>query len=144
MLFRSKAGGYFYSIARGIDNRPVRADRVRKSVGAENTFAEDLTAFDAMREGLGPIVDKVWRFCDGSGVRGRTVTLKMKYADFELITRSHTNSEPVATRGDLERISLDLLARLCPTPKGVRLLGVSLSALDADRLDADPQMDLAL
>src|SRR6266481_5782374 len=57
-----KSGAYYYSIARGIDARPVRADRVRKSVGAENTFPHDLVALDAMREALQPIIDKVWRY----------------------------------------------------------------------------------
>jgi DNA polymerase IV len=138
-----KTGAYFYSIARGIDERPVRADRARKSVGAETTFAEDLFADAAMREALAPLIDKVWRFCDGAGVRARTVTLKVKYADFELITRRRTAVAPLATQADFETISFDLLARLCPVPKGVRLLGVSLSTLGTDDLtDPDPQMDL--
>ncbi len=59
-----KAGPHFYCICRGIDHRPVRADRVRKSVGAENTFARDLTSLDDMRAELGPLVDKVWHYCD--------------------------------------------------------------------------------
>ncbi|HXY89434.1 MAG TPA: DNA polymerase IV, partial [Xanthobacteraceae bacterium] len=127
-----KIGSYFYNIARGIDERPVRPDRVRKSVGAENTFVADLAAFDEMRTALLPIIDKVWRFCEGASVRGRTVTLKVKFADFELITRRRTAPAVVAARADLEAISLDLLSRLFPVPKGVRLLGVSLSTLEGD------------
>jgi DNA polymerase-4 len=87
-----KAGVYYYSVSRSIDERPVRANRVRKSVGAENTFSEDLTTYDAMHEALQPIVDKVWGHCECSGGRGRTVTLKVKYADFELISRSRSVS----------------------------------------------------
>jgi DNA polymerase-4 len=139
-----KFGPYYYSIARGIDDRPVRADRVRKSVGAENTFPHDLTALDAMRDALQPIIDKVWRYCEGSGIRGRTVTLKVKYADFELITRSRSTPTPIGSRLDVERISLDMLARLFPIQKGVRLLGISLSALAAERPEENPQMHLAL
>src|SRR5205814_1328407 len=139
-----KFGPHYYSIARGIDDRPVRADRVRKSVGAENTFAHDLTAFDAMRDALQPIVDKVWRYCEGSGVRARTVTLKVKYADFEQITRSRSASGPVDSRFEVERISIDLLTRIFPLQKGVRLLGVSLSALVTDHPQEDSQMHLAL
>jgi DNA polymerase IV len=139
-----KSGPYYYSIARGIDERPVRADRVRKSVGAENTFAQDLTAFDAMRDSLQPIIDKVWRYCEGSGIRARTVTLKVKYADFEQITRSRSTSEPIGSRLDIERIGIDLLARLFPIQKGVRLLGVSLSALVTDPREESSQMHLAL
>jgi DNA polymerase-4 len=68
-------GQHFYWIARGVDHRPVRADRVRKSIGVENTFPQDLFEFDAMREALRPMIDKIWRFCEVGGVRGRTVTL---------------------------------------------------------------------
>jgi DNA polymerase IV len=139
-----KSGSYYYSIARGVDDRPVRADRVRKSVGAENTFMHDLVALDAMREALQPIIDKVWRYCEGSGIRGRTLTLKVKYADFELITRSRSTSKPIDSRLDVEQISIDLLTRLFPIPKGVRLLGVSLSALGTDQLEDNSQMYLAL
>jgi DNA polymerase-4 len=139
-----KSGSYYYSIARGIDDRPVRADRVRKSVGAENTFAYDLVALDAMREALQPIIDKVWRYCEGSGIRGRTLTLKVKYADFELITRSRSTAKPIDSRLDVEQISIDLLTRLFPIPKGVRLLGVSLSALGIDQPEDNSQMHLAL
>jgi DNA polymerase IV len=139
-----KSGSYYYSIARGIDDRPVRADRVRKSIGAENTFAHDLVALDAMRDALQPIIDKVWRYCEGSGIRGRTLTLKVKYADFELITRSRSTPKPIDSRLDIEQISIDLLIRLFPIQKGVRLLGVSLSALGTDQPDDNSQMYLAL
>ena len=139
-----KSGHYYYLIARGIDERPVRADRIRKSAGAENTFSQDLTAFEAMREALQPIIDKVWRYCENSGVRGRTVVLKVKYADFHQITRSRTLAGTVASRAALEQISLDLLATLMPVPMGVRLLGVTLSTLEADAADGPRQMRLAL
>jgi DNA polymerase IV len=65
-----KSGPYYYWIARGVDDRPVRADRVRKSVGAENTFAQDLHTFEPMREALEPIIAKVWRYCQATGIRG--------------------------------------------------------------------------
>src|SRR3954470_15095337 len=85
-----KAGTYYHSISRGIDERPVRPDRVRKSAGAENTFARDVWTFEAARCELEPLVDKLWRYCEQSQVRGRTVTLKVKYQDFEQITRSRS------------------------------------------------------
>jgi DNA polymerase-4 len=97
-----KAGGYYYWISRGVDNREVRANRVRKSVGAENTFSTDLTEFDAMLAELQPLIDKVWRHCEDKGIRGRTVTLKVKFADFELITRSRTLVGLIGSRGELE------------------------------------------
>src|SRR3981081_3535115 len=67
-----KAGSYYYWVARGIDERPVRANRIRKSVGAENTFPADLFTYEAARDALREIVDKVWQDCEGAGGRGRT------------------------------------------------------------------------
>src|ERR1700682_3212732 len=97
-----KAGSYYYWIARGVDNREVRADRIRKSVGAENTFFTDIAEFEAMVSELQPLIDKVWRHCEDNGTRGRTVTLKVKFADFELITRSRTVAGTVGSRTELE------------------------------------------
>ncbi|MGA9727020.1 MAG: DNA polymerase IV, partial [Methylocella sp.] len=70
-----KSGPYYYWIARGVDERAVCADRVRKSVGAENTFSADIFTFEAACEVLQPIIEKVWRTCEGAEIRGRTVTL---------------------------------------------------------------------
>jgi DNA polymerase IV len=122
-----KAGSYYYWISRGVDNREVRANRIRKSVGAENTFSSDLTKFDAMLSELRPLIDKVWRHCEDKGTRGRTVTVKVKFADFELISRSRTVASLVGSRGELELAASDLLKAIFPTRKAVRLLGVSIS-----------------
>ena len=109
----------------------MRADRARKSVGAENTFFEDLHAFEAMREAMQPLLDKVWRHCDSHALQARTVTLKVKYTDFKIVTRRLTTLQPVLGRADLEAVSLDLLRPLTPPDKGVRLLGVSVSGFRA-------------
>jgi len=139
-----KAGRHFYCICRGIDHRPVLPNRVRKSVGAENTFSRDLTSLDDMRAELGPLVEKVWHYCESTGVRGRTVTLKVKFADFRVITRSRSRLAPVPDRSILAAISDELLAAQFPMRKGVRLLGVSLSSLCADAAEPNMQMTLAL
>ena len=139
-----KAGAYYYWIARGVDDRPVRPDRIRKSVGAENTFAADLSAVDAAREALRPIIDKVWRYCDGTGLRGRTVTLKVKYADFSQATRSRTAAAPVASRDELEQASFALLEPIFPVPRGIRLLGVTLSSLTDEQPAAEAQLRLSV
>jgi DNA polymerase-4 len=89
-----KSGAYYYWISRGVDERPVRANRVRKSVGAENTFSSDLSDFDSMVAEMQPLVDKVWRHCEATGNRGRTITLKIKFADFEIATRSRSVPAP--------------------------------------------------
>jgi DNA polymerase IV len=138
-----KAGGHYYWISRGVDNREVRADRIRKSVGAENTFSSDLIEFGAMVAELRPLVDKVWRHCEDKGTRGRMVTLKVKFADFELITRSRTLPAPVDGRVDLESVTLDLLKSVFPLQKAVRLLGVSMSRFVGDD-ETDRRRQIAL
>src|SRR6202030_749323 len=107
-----KPGPYYYWIARGIDERPVRADRIRKSLGAENTFSADIFTFEAAREALQPIIEKVWRTCEGAEIRGRTATLKVKYADFQQITRSRTGQALFSTRAEIEKLSYALLEPL--------------------------------
>jgi DNA polymerase IV len=126
-----KTGRFYYSISRGIDERPVCPNRTRQSVGAENTFLEDLRSFEAMCSALLPLAAKVWRHCEGANVRGRTVTLKVKYSDFQTVTRSQTFAAPIAREAELHSIGASLLAQLIPITKGVRLLGVSLSNLQA-------------
>ena len=138
-----KSGAYYYWISRGVDERPVRTNRIRKSIGAENTFSTDLAAYDALAAELRPLVDKVWRHCEATGNRGRTVTLKIKFADFEIITRSRSVAAAVRGRDDLERLACGLLEAEMPLGKRVRLLGVSLSALQAGD-DAEPQLTLGI
>jgi len=139
-----KSGTYYYWISRGIDERPVRANRVRKSVGAENTFSTDLTDFDAMVAELQPLIDRVWRHCESAGTRGRTVTLKVKFADFEIITRSRSISLAVASRDDLAQLATGLLKDNLPLSKAVRLLGVSLSSLQGGDDAEPPQLDFRI
>jgi DNA polymerase IV len=136
-----KAGSYYYWVARGIDERPVRADRIRKSVGAENTFPADLFTYEAARDALQEIVDKVWTYCEGSGIRSRTVTLKVKFANFQQITRSRTGQTQISTRSELEQLGNALLEPLFPVERGVRLLGVSLSPL-AEESEREPEFSL--
>jgi DNA polymerase-4 len=125
-----KAGSYYYAIARAEDHRPVVPDRVRKSVGSETTFEHDLTTPEELTTGLQPCLEEVWEYCQRTGVLGRTVTVKVKYADFQLITRSRTSLGAIPNRELLERLSLELLSGVLPLEKGVRLLGVSLSNLE--------------
>jgi DNA polymerase IV len=139
-----KAGPYFYAIARGVDDRPVQANRERKSIGSANTFPRDLTTFDEMRAELQPLIDQVWGWCERTGVRGRTVTLKVKYADFRQITRARSLPDAVTDKAMLRHASLDLLSALLPISEGVRLLGVTLSALGTEDVGQVPQLSLDL
>jgi DNA polymerase IV len=92
---------------------------------------------------LQPLVDRVLRHCEGASKRGRTVTLKMKFFDFEIITRSRSVAIPVSNRNDLERVAVGLLQDEMPLRKPVRLLGVSLSSLQT-AAEAPPQLDLPI
>jgi DNA polymerase IV len=140
-----KSGAYYYWISRGVDDRPVRANHIRKSIGAENTFSADLTTFDAMAAELRPLINKVWRHCESTGNRGRTVTLKIKFFDFEIITRSRSVPTVVSSRDELESLAVALLQADMPFPKSVRLLGVSMSSLQTQGDDgAVPQLDLPI
>ena len=127
-----KAGPYYFALARGIDERRVSADRVRKSVGAETTFNADLFTLEEARAALEPLISKVWSYCENSAIRGRTTTLKAKYADFQQVTRSRTVDEPIASRAVLEELVFALTEPLFPVSKGIRLLGVTISSLDVE------------
>ncbi|WP_434391312.1 DNA polymerase IV [Melittangium boletus] len=140
-----KAGEYYHLAARGIDHRPVRADRPRKSVGSESTFPEDLVEHEALVAGLLPAADAVAGHCARQGLAGRTVTLKLRYADFRQVTRARTLPAPIADRETLLATGVELLAPLEPVTQGIRLLGLTLSNLTGDGDDPpDGQLGLEL
>jgi DNA polymerase-4 len=126
-----KSGSWYFRIARGIDERPVQPNRPRKSVGAEDTFAADIFDLDAARAELVPLAEKVWRHCEAKEISGRTVTLKVKFADFQQITRSRTLPSLIGGADEMIEVSQSMLADLFPVEKAIRLLGVTLSSLDA-------------
>ncbi|MCR6502057.1 DNA polymerase IV [Shinella sp. CPCC 101442] len=133
-----KSGAWYYNISRGVDHRAVQPDRPRKSIGAEDTFMVDIVDLGAARAEITPLAAKVWRHCEGKGLHGRTVTLKVKYADFQIITRSKTTTSPISTFNDLEVICQSLLEPLFPPTKGIRLLGITLSSfVDDEGAEAD-------
>jgi len=139
-----KSGRYYHAIARGQDDRPVVPDRPRKSVGSETTFAQDLGRPAEIEEGVLSVLDDVWTYCERTGVVGRTVTVKIKYADFQIVTRSRTLPAPLSSRSELERTSVELVRTIFPLEKKVRLLGVSLSNMASRTEPAPPQLTLGL
>lgn len=128
-----KSAHYLYRASRGEDYRAVKADRERKSIGGERTYSDDLSTDEALRDALEHIIDIVWERIHRNNARGRTVTIKVKYADFQQITRARSVSPPVDTREAFERLSRGLLEALLPVPKGVRLLGLTLSSLESSQ-----------
>ncbi|OYQ36589.1 DNA polymerase IV [Sandarakinorhabdus cyanobacteriorum] len=121
------SAGWYYAIARGEDNRPVEPNRSRKSSGSETTFDRDLTEPAEIETGVLRMADDVWRWCQSRQAFGRTVTVKVKYADFQQITRSRSQPGAVTTRDALHRVSLELINSVPPAPKGIRLVGVTVS-----------------
>jgi DNA polymerase-4 len=136
-----KSARYLYHASRGIDHRAVQPDRVRKSVGYERTYGCDLSGEGELNAALARIIDGLWERISGHGVHGRTLTLKIKYADFQLLTRSRSAQQSLASKQEVEVVARDLLARLLPVPQGVRLMGLALSGLM--RPDVVPRADSA-
>ena len=124
---------YLFRAARGIDLRPVRANRIRKSLGSERTFNEDLSSGPMLREALDNIIDIVWPQIAERELKGRTVTLKMKYTDFQLCTRARSLPQPVADKAEFARLARALLDEQLPLPLPIRLMGLTLSSLEGEK-----------
>jgi DNA polymerase IV len=122
-----KAGSWYYNIARGRDDRLVQPDRERKSLGSETTFSEDLSDPVQIEAGVIAMADDVWTWCEKANARGRTVTVKIKWADFQISTRSRSIEVTIQTRDKLHQVAIDLIRSVFPPRKGVRLVGVTLS-----------------
>ncbi|MEO0580896.1 MAG: DNA polymerase IV [Bacteroidota bacterium] len=127
-----KAGRHYYRIVRAEDHRPVKPDRIRKSVGAENTFGEDVETEEEMLGKLQPILVKVCSRMESIQAKGKTITLKIKYFDFQQTTRSRTLGQYVSTYQEIFPVIQDLLLQPEFPPKPVRLLGISLSSLNTE------------
>ena len=122
-----KSGRFFFKIVRGMDDRPVQPQRETKSIGAEDTFPYDLTTVEEMSLELEKIADVVAGRLKRSGLKSRTVTLKIKYHDFKQCTRSYSFPEPLNEVEVILSKARDLLIGTDPQEKRIRLLGITLS-----------------
>ncbi len=138
-----RSGLYYWRIARAIDDRPVEPDRRRRSLSVEDTFARDLHGRDGLARELLVLADKLAERLQLAGFGGRTLTLKIKLADFRILTRRATLVHPVGGAAEIRDLALALLDRPEPPPAPVRLLGlgVSTSAGDPDRRQLDLGLD---
>lgn len=118
---------WYHAIARGVDHRPVNPDRIRKSSGSETTFQHDLLAPEEIEAGVLRMADDVWGWCEKRRAFGRTATVKVKYADFQQITRSRSRASAITSHADLRSASLELIRSVLPTAKPIRLVGVTVS-----------------
>ncbi len=132
---------YLYRAARGIDLRQVSANRPRKSIGGERTFAKDLSTGPALRSALDDIIDIVWASIARLEARGRTVTLKLRHVDFTQRTRARSLPQAVADKRAFARIGRQLLDDLLPLPQAVRLMGLTLSGLEGAKAEAEDRPD---
>jgi DNA polymerase-4 len=137
-----KAGRHYYRIVRGIDERPVNPNRIRKSIGAERTYRENISSEEAMREKLDFLVDKVYGYMARTENFGRTITLKMKTPDFQIHTRSRSFPAEVREREQMRQVVYRLLAENREDIGSVRLLGVSVSNLEKEQDWAGLQLEI--
>ena len=135
---------WYWRIARGIDEREVKPDRPYKSVSAERTFDEDLRDPGLLAAELERIAGYAWARVERAEVAGRTVTLKVKYGDFTIITRSKSFASTVPDLPAFTAAGQTLLAALHPLPKGIRLLGLGLHNLTEINSGMPAQLGLAI
>ncbi len=120
---------YYYEIARGIDHRSVSNQRVRKSLGSETTFQQDISDTDDMLQQLFSLLDEVLESLAERELLACTLTLKIKYSDFTQITRSYTDDTIISVREKAIEVIPALLAKTDVHKRSVRLLGISFSNL---------------
>lgn len=138
------AAHYYYRAARGEDDRPVREREGRKSVSVEDTFFDDLTEEAALVEQLDRIAENLWGRIEKADAWGRTVVLKVKFADFRIITRSRSFAAPVRSRELLAQVGRELLLAQLPLRMGARLLGLGVHNLEGEENAGEPGAQLAL
>ena len=140
---------YLFRAARGIDLRPVAAHRVRKSIGGERTFSEDIGSGAALRDTLETIIGIVWERIEAAGqngghARGRTVTLKLKFTDFQIMTRATSLPDFVSGKDEFAALARVLLETELPLRGPIRLMGLTLSALEGAENQKPPRDEAQL
>nr|WP_241234714.1 DNA polymerase IV [Nonlabens ponticola] len=139
-----KSGAHYYNIVRGIHKSTVKPDRIRKSLGAERTFSDNISSEVFMMERLDQIAEEIEKRSAKSDVAGKTVTLKIKYSDFKTQTRSRTVDHYVNKKDDILKIAQDLVGQE-KFRESVRLLGLSLSNLNTeDKLQDEEPVEVQL
>lgn len=129
-----KSGSYYYNVVRGIDNRQVNPNRIRKSLGAERTLSYDVIAYDELVQNLNYVIDVLIKRIEKTEGAGKSLTLKIKYADFKQITRSKTLEQNISPN-QIKNIALELLNEVPNTEKGIRLIGLQTSNFDRENND---------
>jgi len=139
-----KRGLFFYDIVRGTDRRKVEPERIRKSISAENTFETDLTTRFAIITELYHLEKRVFAEMQELDQTAKTVTLKIRFNDFQTLTRSRTVGKPIDTYNALQQVSRSLINEAPVEGKGIRLLGIGVSNLHNINPDEPKQLELDL
>jgi DNA polymerase-4 len=127
-----KPGKFYYHIVRGIDLRPVQPNRVRKSLAVEETLEENLTTLEEIEQNLYKIIEKLYARIQKAKCEGRTLTLKLKTADFQIITKGQTQQKVIKEKAEITEIAKSLLVSRYEVPTPIRLIGLTLSNLTDD------------
>jgi len=139
-----KSAGYYYNIARGIDERPVKSFRQRKSLGKETTFAQDIIDVDILLAHFKSLAEQVFTSLDKHKLEGKRLTIKVKYADFTQVTRSKTLSNPITQAMALTNVP-KLLNSTDAGKRPVRLVGLTISGFEQEKhQDNDLQLGLGI
>lgn len=131
-----KSGKFYFNIARGIDNREVQPDRKRKSIGAENTFMKDLVFWEDFQEELKYIAEILTKRVDNANSGGRTITVKIKFSDFSVISRSKTLPHYIKSQEEILKLATQLVKKEYRMSWKVRLLGISLKNLEGEEYES--------
>ncbi|WP_339384947.1 hypothetical protein [Iningainema tapete] len=137
-----KVGQYYYKIARAQDDRVVEPNRIRKSIGAETSFAQDLSDRSSMLLELEQIASLLKQRIDRHQTSGRTLTLKVKFSDYQQITRSKTSLTPIKELSAIVIMARTLFEGIELENRSIRLLGISLSNLDNFQISQVIQLPL--
>lgn len=141
-----KTGKFYYKIVRGLDERPVQPHRLTKSLGAEDTFEQDLDSPEEMFRELEQLAEKVTERLERNKLKGKTLTLKIRFDDFKRITRNQSFANPLSDYSSIYLAAKDLLIKAELDGKKVRLLGISLSnfgnAVQVSRITDPDQLEL--
>ncbi|MDZ7658989.1 MAG: hypothetical protein U5J89_06905 [Fodinibius sp.] len=137
-----KTGRYYYRIVRGVDNRQVKTHRIRKSIGKERTFSEDVDDLGWINNFLRELSEKISKSMKDKNAAGKTVTLKVRYEDFETITRSTSFSHYINDAEDIANTAISLLEETKVGERKVRLLGITLSNLNLNEKGHFKQLEI--
>lgn len=137
-----KIGRHYYRIVRGIDRREVEPHRIRKSIGKERTFSEDIDDLNWIHNFLNKLAGKVAESMQSKQAAGKTVTLKVRYADFETVTRSTSFSHYINDATDIAQTAIQLLEETETGDRKVRLLGITLSNLNLSERGHYKQLEI--